>query len=76
MRLYLKLLAILLIAAAIQSRAPSGPGHDELWFALRCQLANLTHDEVLKAKLVDEQYQIIRRQHEEPITHMNAAGPG
>ena len=75
MRLYLKLLVILLVAAAVQSRAPAGPGHNELWFAIRCHIACLTHDHALEARLVDEEYQILRQQHGEPATYVNATGP-
>ena len=75
MRLYLKLTVILLVAAAVQSLAPSGPGHNELWFAIRCHIACLTHDRALQARLVDEQYQILRQQQEEPVAYVNATAP-
>jgi len=76
MRLYLKLLAMLLIAIVVQSRVPAGPGRSELWFAVRCHIAVLTNDHALQDRLVDEQYQILRHEREEPVSHMNASGPG
>ena len=75
MRLYFKLMVIVLIAATIQSRAPGGTDRSELWFALRCQIAHLTNDTAMTERLIEEEYQILRRQHEQPVFYANAGAP-
>jgi hypothetical protein len=54
MRLYIKLLAIMLPAVAFQYFVQSDWQHNETWFAIRCEAAYLTGDEALKQRLVEE----------------------
>ena len=56
MRLYAKLLLMILIFAGIQHYAPPSAWGGEAWFAIRCHAANLLRDEALAAQLVDEYY--------------------
>jgi hypothetical protein len=62
MRLYSKLLTMILLFAAIQHvAAPSCAWGRDAWFALRCQAADMLGDEELAANLVDEYYNNNRR---------------
>ena len=69
MRLYVKLLAIILLAAAVQRYVLAGSELSDLWFGMRCSFAYTTHDDRLLKRLVLE-----ARQHEQAKYHMNAAG--
>ena len=60
MRLYVKLLVMILGAAATQHFAPPSAWGGEAWFALRCHAAHLLGDEELAAQLVDEYYRAHR----------------
>ena len=56
MRLYAKLLLMILMFAGIQHYVPPSAWGGEAWFAMRCHAANLLGDEALSARLVDEYY--------------------
>ena len=56
MRLYSKLLLMILVFGSIQHFAPPSAWGAEAWFAIRCHAANLLGDEKLAAQLVDEYY--------------------
>jgi hypothetical protein len=57
MRLYAKLIVMLLVFGGIQHFAPPSAWGGEAWFALRCHAASVMGDERLAAQLVDEYYQ-------------------
>ena len=59
MRLYCKLLILIVCFGAIQHFAPPSVWGGEAWFAIRCHAAVVMGDERLGAQLVDEYY----RQH-------------
>jgi len=62
MRLYAKLLSMILVFAAIQRvAAPSCAWSRDAWFAFRCQAAEVLGDDALAANLVDEYYNNNRR---------------
>ena len=56
MRFYAKLLLMTLVFASFQCFAPPSAWGGELWFGVRCHLANVLNDERLKAAMVDEYY--------------------
>jgi len=56
MRLYSKLLLMVVIFASIQHFAPPSAWGGEAWFAMRCHAAHLLGDHVLAEELVDEYY--------------------
>src|SRR5688572_14511755 len=56
MRLYTKLLLMIVVFAGIQHFAPPSAWGGEAWFALRCHAANLLGDSALAEQLVDEYY--------------------
>jgi hypothetical protein len=61
MRLYAKLVSMILVFAAIQHFAPPHAWGGDAWFALRCHAAEMMGDEALAADLVDEYYNNNRR---------------
>jgi hypothetical protein len=71
MRLYTKLLTMILLFAAIQHvAAPSRAWSRDAWFAFRCQAADMLGDEALAANLVDEYYNNNRRIDPEQVREM------
>ena len=56
MRLYAKLLLMILITCSIQRYAPPAEWGGPTWFGLRCHFAHLTDDRELQTRLVDEDY--------------------
>ena len=56
MRLYCKLLMMILLFSAIQRFAPPSAWGGEAWFTIRCHAANVLGDTKLAAQLVDEYY--------------------
>ena len=56
MRLYSKLVLMVLVFAGIQHFAPPSAWGGEAWFTLRCHAAHVLGDEELAAELVDEYY--------------------
>jgi hypothetical protein len=56
MRLYSKLLLMILVCAGIQHFAPPSAWGGEAWFTIRCHAAAVMGDEKLAAQLVDEYY--------------------
>ena len=56
MRLYLKLLLMILAFGAIQHFAPPSAWGGDAWFAFRCQAAMMLGDQALSEQLVDEYY--------------------
>ena len=56
MRLYSKLLVMILLAGALQHFAPPSAWGGEAWFTLRCHVANVMGDDALAAQLVEERY--------------------
>ena len=61
MRLYAKLVTMILVFAGIQHFAPPAAWGRDAWFALRCHAADMLGDEALSANLVDEYYNNNRR---------------
>ena len=62
MRLYAKLLTMILLFGAMQHvAAPTCAWSRDAWFAFRCQAADMLGDEALSARLVDEYYNNNRR---------------
>jgi hypothetical protein len=56
MRLYCKLILMILAFATMQHFAPPSAWGGEAWFAIRCHAAHVMGDEALAAQLVDEYY--------------------
>jgi len=56
MRLYSKLLLMILAFAGIQHFAPPSAWGGEAWFTIRCHAAAMLGDEKLAEQLVDEYY--------------------
>ena len=56
MRLYSKLILMILVFGGIQHFAPPSAWGAEAWFTIRCHAANVLGDEKLAADLVDEYY--------------------
>jgi len=56
MRLYFKLLVMILVFSAIQHFAPPSAWGGEAWFTIRCHTATVLGDTKLAAQLVDEYY--------------------
>jgi hypothetical protein len=56
MRFYAKLLLMTLVFASLQKVAPPGAWGGDLWFGMRCHLAEVLHDERLKEQMVNEYY--------------------
>ena len=56
MRLYSKLLLLILTFGAIQQFAAPSVGGGVTWFEIRCLAADLLHDEELIEQLADEHY--------------------
>ena len=56
MRLYSKLLVMILAFGAIQHFAPPSAWGGDAWFALRCHMAQVLGDDRLARDLVDEYY--------------------
>ena len=59
MRLYGKLLVMILLAGALQHYAPPSAWGGDAWFALRCHMATVMGDEALAAQMVEEHYQAV-----------------
>lgn len=59
MRLYSKLILMILTFAGIQYYAPPSAWGGEAWFALRCHAAHVLGDAALAEHLVDEHYREI-----------------
>jgi hypothetical protein len=59
MRLYSKLILMIVLSVALQYYAPPSAWAGEAWFALRCHVAALTGDDALGAQMVDEYYREI-----------------
>ena len=57
MRLYAKLFLMIAIAWGVQRHAPPAEWGGDVWFGLRCHIAQLTDDHDLQMRLVDEYYQ-------------------
>ena len=60
MRLYSKLLLMVLLTGGLQHFAPPSAWGGDLWFSLRCHAAHVLDDEELAAQLVDEYYRARR----------------
>ena len=56
MRLYAKLLVMIVLVGALQHYAPPSAWGGDTWFALRCHAAQVLGDHQLAAQLVDEYY--------------------
>ena len=56
MRLYAKLLVMILMAGSFQRYAPPSAWGGEAWFAVRCHAATLLGDHEMSMRLVDEYY--------------------
>ena len=56
MRLYCKLLLMILVCAGIQHFAPPSAWGGEAWFTIRCHAAAVMGDDQLAEQLVDEYY--------------------
>ena len=54
MRLYGKLLAIVLAAAGVQWSIQNRQHARDVWFVVRCQIAHMTNDAALEERLVAE----------------------
>ena len=54
MRLYLKLIALVLATATLQQSLLSQDPPSEIWFGLRCSLAYAMHDDTMINRLADE----------------------
>ena len=65
MRLYCKLLLMIVLAGGLQHFAPPSAWGGEAWFALRCYCANALGDRALAERLVEEHYQEIHSDEEE-----------
>jgi hypothetical protein len=61
MRLYTKLVLMVLVFAGIQHFAPPSAWGGEAWFTIRCHAAHVLGDKKLAADLVDEYYRENRR---------------
>ena len=67
MRLYAKLLVMILLGAALQHFAPPSEWGGAAWFTVRCHAANLMGDKRLAAQMVEEHYRTIRSVEEEEL---------
>ena len=72
MRLYIKLVAMIVLAVAMQRYVLNDWRHNEAWFAIRCEIAFLTNDQGLREELVEEGGYLLHRRLDEQVR--NAAG--
>ncbi|MEA2708522.1 MAG: hypothetical protein QOF78_1123 [Phycisphaerales bacterium] len=70
MRLYCKLLLMILACGALQHFAPPSAWGRDAWFMVRCHAANVLGDERLAADLVDEYYHNVRQVDENEIAEI------
>jgi hypothetical protein len=73
MRLYTKLLVMILLTGAFQHFAPPSAWGGDAWFMIRCHAANVMGDKRLAAQMVEEHYRTIRSVAEEELIEIETS---